>query len=133
MHRTRAACATRRATRRAAAQPETSLPVAGVSFLQQTDGTGKTKNAEFLRDDYISAIGKAGPLTEVKKRLGCGTVLTKQKSHIIKLCITDRGGGCARALTLLEEAMVILADTCKGHGADLLIEDWAKPFKKHLK
>ena len=27
----------------------------------------------------------------------------------------------------------MLADTCKGHGADLLIEDWAKPFKSHLK
>ena len=36
-------------------------------------------------------------------------------------------------MTLLEESMVILADTCKGHGADLVIEDWAKPFKKHLK
>ena len=29
--------------------------------------------------------------------------------------------------------MVLLADACKGHLADLLIEDWAKPFKKHLK
>ena len=29
--------------------------------------------------------------------------------------------------------MVLLADGCKGHLADLLIEDWAKPFKVNLK
>eukprot|EP00966_Prymnesium_polylepis_P098030 2270453-Prymnesium_polylepis.1 len=33
----------------------------------------------------------------------------------------------------MEERMVLLADTCKGHGADLLIEDIGKPFKSHLK
>jgi hypothetical protein len=107
--------------------------VAGVIFLQQTDGTGKTKNGEFLRDDYIQAIEKAGPISEVKKQLAAGTIITKKKSSIVKICITDRGGGCARALTLLEEAMVLLADGCKGHLADLLIEDWAKPFKVNLK
>lgn len=40
---------------------------AGVIFLQQTDGTGNTKDGEFLRDDYISAIEKAGPVTVVRK------------------------------------------------------------------
>ena len=33
----------------------------GVLFLQQTDATGKTKNAQFLKDDACSAIEKAGP------------------------------------------------------------------------
>jgi hypothetical protein len=42
---------------------------AGVIFLQQTDATGKTKDGEFLRDDYISAIEKAGPLATVSKVL----------------------------------------------------------------
>eukprot|EP00966_Prymnesium_polylepis_P268446 6201949-Prymnesium_polylepis.1 len=65
--------------------------------------------------------------------LSSGVILTKKKSDIVKVCITDRGGGCARALTLLEEALIILADACKGHLADLLIEDWAKPFKVHVK
>jgi hypothetical protein len=65
--------------------------------------------------------------------LSSGAILTKKKSDIVKVIVTDRGGGCARALTLMEEAMVLLADACKGHLADLLIEDWAKPFKKHLK
>ena len=65
--------------------------------------------------------------------LSSGAILTKKKSDIVKVIVTDRGGGCARALTLMEEAMVLLADACKGHLADLLIEDWAKPFKVHLK
>ena len=44
------------------------------------------------------------------------------------------GGGCVRALMMIEELLVILlTDTCKGHGADLLIEDWVMPFKLHLK
>ncbi|KAL1504539.1 hypothetical protein AB1Y20_010941 [Prymnesium parvum] len=105
----------------------------GVIFLQQTDGTGKTKDGEFLRDDYISAIEKAGPISIVSSQRSDGTLVTKKKSAIVKLVVTDRGGGCVRALSLMEEAMVILADTCKGHLADLLIEDWAKPFKVHLK
>lgn len=104
----------------------------GVIFLQQTDGTGKTKDGEYLRDDYISAIKKAGPVTVITKEIN-GATVSKLKSSIVKVVITDRGGGCARALKLMEEAMVLLADTCKGHGADLLIEDWGKPFKVHLK
>ena len=107
--------------------------LAGVLFLQQTDATGKTKNAEFLSADYISAIEKAGDLIVVRKMLPDGNIITKKKSPIVKLLITDRGGGCVNALHLTEAAMVILADTCKGHGADLLIEDWAKPFKGHIK
>jgi hypothetical protein len=104
----------------------------GVLFLQSTDATGKTKDGEFLRDDYISAIEKASPMIEVKKHVG-GEIVTKRKSLIAKIIITDRGGGCERALRLTEDALIILADTCKGHGGDLLIEDWAKPFKQHLK
>ena len=92
---------------------------------------GHTKNGEFLRDDYISAIEKAGPLREVKKMLPSGTILTKKKSDICKVIVTDRGGGCQRALTLIEEALVILADTCKGHGADLLIEDCGQSRSRH--
>lgn len=34
---------------------------------------------------------------------------------------------------LIEEEWVVLADACKGHLADLLIEDIAIPFKPHLK
>ena len=37
----------------------------GVIFLQMTDGTGKTKDGEFLRDDYSAAIEKAGPISTV--------------------------------------------------------------------
>jgi hypothetical protein len=105
----------------------------GSIFLQQTDATGKKKDGEFLCADYLSAIKKAGPLTTVKKVLPDGMIVTKQKSEIVKLLVTDRGGGCVRALQLIEEILIILTDTCKGHGADLLIEDWAKPFKPHLK
>ena len=86
-----------------------------------------------LRDDYIEAIKKAGPVTTVTKPGPDGVTLSKLKSDIVKILITDRGGGCVRALTLMEEAMVLLADGCKGHLADLLIEDWGKPFKAHLK
>jgi len=59
--------------------------------------------------------------------------VSKLKSSVVKLVVTDRGGGCVRALTLMEEAAVVLADGCKGHLADLLIEDWGKAFKVHLK
>jgi hypothetical protein len=92
----------------------------------------RRRTASFLRDDYVSAIEKAGPLTVVKKQVG-ETIMTKRKSAIAKLLVTDRGGGCVRALQLIEETLIILTDTCKGHGGDLLIEDWAKPFKQHLK
>jgi hypothetical protein len=105
---------------------------AGVIMLQQTDATGKMKDGEFLRDDYVAAVEKAGPLTKVTKQVG-ETIVTKRKSAVAKLLITDRGGGCERALRLTEDVLIILADTCKGHGADLLIEDFAKPFKSHLK
>ena len=105
----------------------------GTIFLQQTDATGKTKNAEFLRDDYSSAIKKAGPVSEIKMEHPDGSIVSKEKSSVVRLLVTDRGGGCERALTLTEEKWIILTDTCKGHGADLLIEDWAILFKPHLK
>ena len=107
--------------------------MAGTIFLQQTDATGKTKNAEFLRDDYIKAIEKAGPMTNITIQQDDGSIVMKRKSSIAKILVTDRGGGCVRALMMIEELLVILTDTCKGHGADLLIEDWAMPFKLHLK
>ena len=62
-----------------------------------------------------------------------GEEFSKKKSAIVKILITDRGGGCVRALRLMEEGWVLLADGCKGHLADLLIEDWARPFKVHLR
>ena len=52
---------------------------------------------------------------------------------MVLLVVTDRGGGCPRALQLLEDSWVVLADVCKGHLADLLIEDIAAPFAAHLK
>jgi hypothetical protein len=105
----------------------------GTIFLQQTDATGKTKNAEFLSADYIKAIEKAGPITVIKMQGQDGQIVSKKKSAIARMLVTDRGGGCVRALEMVEAAMVILTDTCKGHGADLLVEDWAIPFKPHLK
>ena len=47
-------------------------------------------------------------------------LVTMKKSAIIKLFITDRGGGCVRALPLVEDAGdSILADGCKALLADL--------------
>ena len=46
--------------------------------------------------------------------------LTMKKSAIVKLLIIDRGGGCVRALSLVEDAGdSILADGCKALLADL--------------
>ena len=106
---------------------------AGVMFLQSTDATGQTKNARYLETDYTSAIEKAGPIEVITRTTHSGEVVTKKRSKIIKIMITDRGGGCVNALKLMEEKWAILADTCKSHGADLLIEDLARPFKPHLK
>ena len=36
------------------------VTAAGVNYLQSTDATGQTKNAEFLVKDYSTAIEKAG-------------------------------------------------------------------------
>lgn len=105
---------------------------AGVRFLQQTDATGKKKDGEFLKADYSSAIQKAGPWEVVQRTRRSGMV-EKKLSQVVKFVITDRGGGCVRALALIEEEWVVLADACKGHLADLLIEDIAIPFKPHLK
>ena len=57
-----------------------------------------------------------GNVTQVTKIVG-GNELSKQKSSIVKILITDRGGGCVRALHLMEEAWVLLADSCKGSKA----------------
>lgn len=62
-----------------------------------------------------------------------GTIKTKRKSSIAKIVIFDRGGGCVNALSLIEDEWVVIGDTCKTHGADLLIEDVGKPFKAHVK
>ena len=104
----------------------------GVLFLQSTDATGKTKNATFLCQDYGTAIEKAGDFELVERAKPNGEKVAKKRSTIVKIVITDRGGGCANALKLIEEKWALLADSCKGHGADLLIEDFAKPFKTHL-
>ena len=58
---------------------------------------------------------------------------TKRVSSVAKIVILDRGGGCVNALALLERDWVIAGDTCKTHGADLLLEDVGKPFKTHIK
>eukprot|EP00966_Prymnesium_polylepis_P255172 5895462-Prymnesium_polylepis.1 len=56
---------------------------------------------------------------------------TKRVSSVAKILILDRGGGCVNALKLVEQEWVIAADTCKTHGADLLVEDCGKPFTTH--
>jgi predicted RNA-binding protein len=104
----------------------------GVIFLQQTDGTGHVKDGEYLANDYGKALEKAGPYTIVQKWTG-GKLVKKKKSSVCKLLFTDRGGGCVTALVLMEDLWIIIADGCKVHLADLLIEDCAKPFKGHLK
>ena len=109
------------------------VTVSGVLLLQSTDATGKTKDANYLTDDGVQALKKAGPWSIISKKLPDGTMVTKINSKIVKVWILDRGGGCVQALSLMEERARVITDTCKGHGADLLIEDIAKPFKKHLK
>ena len=69
----------------------------------------------------------------IERKRANGQVLQKKRSNVVKVFITDRGGGCVNALKLVEEAWAILADACKGHLADLLLEDCAKPFKEHVK
>lgn len=62
-----------------------------------------------------------------------GSIQTKRISSVAKFVIFDRGGGCVKALGLIEEQWVVVGDTCKTHGADLLCEDISKPFKVHVK
>ena len=78
----------------------------GVIFLQSTDATGKIKNGEFLSDDLSAACEAAGPFTVLTITLPTGAVETKKKSDVVFLVVTDRGGGCPRALRLLEKAWV---------------------------
>ena len=99
--------------------------------VQQTDATGR-KNGVFLAADLSTTIEKIGTFEVISRTKANGEVVSKKSSQIVKVAVLDRGGGCERALDIVENEWRILGVTCKGHCADLLIEDWAKPFKGHL-
>lgn len=104
----------------------------GVHFCQQTDSTGDSKTGEYQEIDLSSAIESVGPFFEVSKKVG-GETVTKKVSSIVKFVVLDRGGGCTRALELLQKNWVVATASCKGHLADLFMEDIAKPFMPHIK
>ena len=82
---------------------------------------------------WLEVPWKLGFVTDISRSKSDGAVVIKKSSSVVKIVILDRGGGCESALRLLEEKFRVLGDTCKGHGADLLIEDLARPFKLHIK
>lgn len=104
----------------------------GVHFVQQTDTTGDSKTGEYQELDLSSAIESCGEYSEVSRKVG-DFVESKKVSSVVKFVILDRGGGCTRALKLVEEKWAIATASCKGHLADLFMEDLAKPFMPHIK
>jgi len=120
-------------TRRASMLNTSLVTPKGVLPVQSTDATGKKKDGNFLSKDLAAGIEKLGFVTDISRSKSDGSVVIKKSSSVVKVVILDRGGGCESALRLLEEKFRVLGDTCKGHGADLLIEDLARPFKLHIK
>ena len=105
----------------------------GLEFLQQTDATGRKKDARFLSTDLSRALEKCGKITMQRMASADGTEEMKRSSSVVKIVILDRGGGCENAMKMLEEEWVVITDTCKTHGANLLSTDVGKPFKAHIK